>query len=168
MYCIQNHDQVGNRAFGRRFSHLVGTAMYRPWSALLLLLPYTPMMFMGQEFAASSRFYYFTDHRADLGRDVTKGRRAEFARTAGLTEQQMSQIPDPQAEQTFLDSKLHLDERESGVGAQVYDMHRALLALRRSDPVLSWQDRGSMRATAAGDVLLVHMWHGREHRLIVG
>jgi len=166
IYSIQNHDQVGNHAFGRRFSHLVGTAMYRPWAALLALLPYTPMLFMGQEFAASSRFCYFTDHRPDLGRDVTKGRRAEFARAAGLTPAQLQQIPDPQAEATFLESKLPLAERTHGTGAQLFGMHRDLLALRRTDAVLTRRDRTRMDAFASGDVLFVHSWCGRRHRLI--
>jgi maltooligosyltrehalose trehalohydrolase len=166
--CIQNHDQVGNRAFGRRFEHLVGAGAHRMWSALLLLLPYTPLLFMGQEFAASSRFYYFTDHKPDLGRDVTKGRRAEFARMAGFDDPaQQREIPDPQSPQTFLESKLNLRERDEGTGAETWRMYAELLTLRRSDAVVSRQDRSSMRAYACGDkLLLVHLRHGREHRLI--
>jgi maltooligosyltrehalose trehalohydrolase len=166
--CIQNHDQVGNRAFGRRFEHLVGAGAHRMWSALLLLLPYTPLLFMGQEFAASSRFYYFTDHRPDLGRDVTKGRRAEFARMAGFDDPaQQREIPDPQSPQTFLESKLNLGERNEGTGAETWRMYAELLRLRRSDAVISRQERSTMRAYACGDkLLLVHLRHGREHRLI--
>jgi maltooligosyltrehalose trehalohydrolase len=166
--CIQNHDQVGNRAFGRRFEHLVGAGAHRMWSALLLLLPYTPLLFMGQEFAASSRFYYFTDHKPDLGRDVTKGRRAEFARMAGFDDPaQQREIPDPQSPGTFIESKLNLGERDEGTGAETWSMHAALLSLRRTDAVISRQDRSSMRAYACGEkLLLVHLRHGREHRLI--
>ena len=167
VYAIQNHDQVGNRAFGRRFSHLVGTALNRPWSALLLMLPYTPLIFMGQEFAASSRFYYFTDHHGDLGKEISRGRRSEYARIAGIEEQQLPETPDPQAEDTFAESKLRLSEREDGAGAESWQMHRELLALRREDPVLSRQDRHTMRATSHGNVLLVHMWHGRDQRIAI-
>ncbi len=168
VYCIQNHDQVGNRAFGRRFSHLVGAGFDRPWAALLLLLPYTPMLFMGQEFAASSRFYYFTDHNPELGRNVTEGRRRDSARLAGFEdERQQREIPDPQVEATFLASKLHLDERDEGIGQQTWLLYRELLALRRADKVLARQDRFQMRTHVAGDLLLVHLWHRREHRLIV-
>jgi maltooligosyltrehalose trehalohydrolase len=167
VYCIQNHDQVGNRAFGRRFSHLVGAGLDRPWAALLLLLPYTPMLFMGQEFAASSRFYYFTDHNPELGRLVTEGRRREFARFAGFEDAaKQREIPDPQSEQTFLESKLNLREREEGVGEQAYRMYTELIALRRNDAVLCRQDRTHMDVTVASELLLVHMWHGREHRLL--
>jgi maltooligosyltrehalose trehalohydrolase len=168
VYALQNHDQVGNHAFGRRFSHLVGAGAHRMWSTLLLLLPYTPMIFMGQEFAASSRFHYFTDHKPDLGRDVTKGRRAEFARTAGFDDpSQIKAIPNPQAEQTFLESKLDLAERSGGAGAETYRLYAELLALRKSDAVLRRQDREAMEAVACREhLLLVHTWHGREHRLI--
>lgn len=167
IYAIQTHDQVGNHAFGRRLSHLLGAAPHRLWSALLLLLPATPMLFMGQEFAASSRFYYFTDHHEDLARQVTKGRRMEFVRSAGMSEEQQKEIPNPQAPQTFEESKLRLSEREDGAGAEIYRLYRELLALRRSDRVLSKQDRTVMRAFAcSSDLLLVHLWDGREHRLI--
>jgi maltooligosyltrehalose trehalohydrolase len=167
VYCIQNHDQVGNRAFGRRFSHLVGAGLDRPWGALLLLLPYTPMIFMGQEFAASSRFYYFTDHKPELGRLITEGRRRDSARLAGFDdERQQQEIPDPQAVETFLASKLQLGERREGIGQQTWLLYRELLALRRTDAVLARQDRFRMRAHVSGDLLLVHLWHGREHRLV--
>ena len=167
VYAIQNHDQVGNRAFGRRFSHLVGGALNRPWSALLLILPYTPLIFMGQEFAASSRFYYFTDHHGELGREISRGRRSEYARIAGIEEGHLPETPDPQAEETFAESKLELTERADGGGAQTWAMHRELLSLRREDPVLSRQDRHAMRATSHGDVLILHLWHGRDERIAV-
>ena len=83
VYFIQNHDQIGNRAFGRRFSHLVGAGGHKFWSALLVMLPYTPMLSMGQEFAASSRFYYFTDHKDELGRQITEGLRYHLGQSAG-------------------------------------------------------------------------------------
>ncbi|HET6614623.1 MAG TPA: DUF3459 domain-containing protein, partial [Dehalococcoidia bacterium] len=168
VYFIQNHDQVGNRAFGRRFAQLVGTAAQKPWAALQLLLPYTPMLFMGQEFVTSSRFYYFTDHNEELGRQIIEGRRQEFVWFTGVDESRGSEIPDPQAEQTFLDSKLNLEEREQGVGAERWAMNRELIALRKRDRVLRRQDRRQMRAIAASEqMLLAHLWHGREHRLIV-
>ena len=167
VYCIQNHDQIGNRAFGRRLSHLVGAGLDRHWAALLVLLPYTPMLFMGQEFAASARFHYFTDHKPELGRLVTEGRRREAALLAGFEDaRQHREIPDPQSEQTFLDSKLDLSERDEGVGRQTFMLHAELLALRRRDAVLRRQDRAKMRVDVAGDLLLVHSWHGREHRLL--
>jgi maltooligosyltrehalose trehalohydrolase len=150
-------------------AHLVGAAAQKPWAALQLLLPYTPMLFMGQEFVASSRFYYFTDHKEELGRQIIEGRRQEFATFSGFQDaEHATEIPDPQAEQTFLDSKLNLEEREEGVGAERWALTRELIALRKRDHVLRRQDRRSMRAVAASDsMLLVHLWHGREHRLVV-
>jgi maltooligosyltrehalose trehalohydrolase len=169
IYFIQNHDQVGNRAFGRRLAHLVGAAAQKPWTALHLLLPYTPMLFMGQEFVTSSRFYYFTDHNEELGQRIIEGRQQEFAWFSGFRDEaHVPEIPDPQAEQTFLDSKLNLEEREEGVGGERWAMSKELIALRKRDAVLSRQDRRAMHALAPGDrMLLVHMWHGREHRLVV-
>ena len=169
VYFIQNHDQIGNRAFGRRFSHLVGAGQHKFWSALLVLLPYTPMLFMGQEFAASSRFYYFTDHKDDLGRQITEGRRREFEAMGELGDGKgPREIPDPQAEETFLESKLNLAERDEGVGEQMWRLHSELLALRRGDPLLRRQSREHMRAIAASDqLLLVHLPHAGDERLIV-
>ncbi|MEX2246688.1 MAG: malto-oligosyltrehalose trehalohydrolase [Dehalococcoidia bacterium] len=168
VYFLQNHDQVGNRAFGRRLSHLVGSADLKPLAVLLLLLPYTPMIFMGQEFAASSRFYYFTDHNPELGQLITEGRRREVARYLELSgEEHLREIPDPQDPQTFLDTKLNLAERDENLGEHIFALYRELIALRRSDAVLRHQDRFRMKAVAAGDtVLLVHLWAGAEHRLI--
>jgi maltooligosyltrehalose trehalohydrolase len=120
---------------------------------------------MGQEFVTSSRFYYFTDHNAELGQQIVEGRRREFASLSGFD---TAELPDPQDDHTFLDSKLNLEEREQGVGAERFALNRELIAVRKKDRVLRRQDRRAMRAIAASDsMLLVHMWHGREHRLIV-
>jgi maltooligosyltrehalose trehalohydrolase len=77
--CLQNHDQVGNRALGERLNHQVEPAVYRAVSALLAFAPETPLLFMGQEWGATSPFLYFTDHEPALGRAITRGRREEFA-----------------------------------------------------------------------------------------
>ncbi|MDA8218876.1 MAG: malto-oligosyltrehalose trehalohydrolase, partial [Dehalococcoidales bacterium] len=109
LYCLQNHDQVGNRAFGERLNHMLGRNLYATASALLLLVPETPLIFMGQEFAASTPFLYFTDHNPELGKLVTIGRREEFKRFSAFSDpERREQIPDPQAEATFLRSKLDL------------------------------------------------------------
>ena len=96
IYCIQNHDQIGNRALGRSFASrlLIGLSIAQP-ARCLLLLPQTPLLFMGQEWAASTPFLYFTDHHDELGSAVTKGRRQEFGFIHGLFWQ--AEIPDPQA-----------------------------------------------------------------------
>ena len=86
VFCLQNHDQIGNRPFGGRLNHQIAPALFRALSALLLFVPETPLLFMGQEWAASTRFLYFTDHHAELGRLVTTGRReASASRTSSDT-----------------------------------------------------------------------------------
>ena len=107
------------------------------------------MLFMGQEFAASTPFLFFTDFDPELGRLVTEGRRAEFAGFRAFADPDMrDSIPDPQAESTFLASKLDLAERKSN--APTYRLYQELLALRRGDPVLRTGDRAATRAFAVG------------------
>lgn len=148
VHCIQNHDQVGNRALGDRLSHAVGLDAYRAASALLLLSPYTPLIWMGQEWAASTPFLFFTDHNPELGRLVTEGRRKEFATFAAFTHQE---VPDPQAEDTFRRSKLRWDERDTGEHAGVLRLYRDLLDLRKRLPALRARDRGTFDALPVGD-----------------
>jgi maltooligosyltrehalose trehalohydrolase len=160
VYVIQNHDQVGNRPFGDRLHHGIDADRYAVASMLLLFLPQTPMLFMGQEFCASSPFQYFTDHNPELGRLVTEGRRKEFKDFSAFTE-----VPDPQAEETFLDSKLKLEEAERSATQELY---RAMLRLRREDAVLTDQARERTSAEAvARDVLQVRRWRGGDERLLV-
>ncbi|HEX5504101.1 MAG TPA: malto-oligosyltrehalose trehalohydrolase [Thermomicrobiales bacterium] len=137
VYCLQNHDQVGNRALGDRLNLAVARADYLAASLLLLLLPQTPLIFQGQEFLATTPFLYFTDHEPALGRQVTAGRRREFAGFAAFRDPALrARIPDPQAPATFLRSKLRLDEAGYGLGRACADLYAALLRLRVADPVL--------------------------------
>lgn len=134
VHCIQNHDQVGNRAMGDRLNHAVSLPTYRAASALLLLSPYTPLLWMGQEWAASTPFQYFTDHPEELGRLVTKGRRAEFGNFSAFSDpQSRGRIPDPQAEETFRRSKLEWEERERMPHAGIRSLYTELLRLRRKE-----------------------------------
>jgi maltooligosyltrehalose trehalohydrolase len=165
---LQNHDQVGNRACGERLNHELDLDRYRAASALLLFLPFTPLLFMGQEFAASTPFLFFTDHAPELGKLVTEGRRREFARFAAFSDAaRRDSIPDPQAESTFVRSKLRLEEAEVPPGAEVQQVYRDLLHLRATDVVLRSQDRQAMHVDAAGDhALIIRRWHGLEQRLL--
>lgn len=140
VYCIQNHDQVGNRALGERLSHDIGLDAYRAVSALLLLVPHTPLLWMGQEWAASTPFLYFTDHNPELGRLVTEGRRREFA---GFSAFSGATVPDPQAGETFQRSKLRWAEREQEPHRSVLDLYHDLLRLRREHPALRDRSCGS-------------------------
>jgi maltooligosyltrehalose trehalohydrolase len=135
--CIQNHDQIGNRPFGRRLNHQIEPSLFRALSALLLFAPETPLLFMGQEWAASTPFLYFTDHHPELGRLVTEGRRAEFARfEAFADETKRVRIPDPQARSTYDASRLRWDERAQTPHAGTLELYRALLRLRRAEGAL--------------------------------
>jgi maltooligosyltrehalose trehalohydrolase len=167
LFCLQNHDQIGNRPLGDRLNHQIDLARYAVASALLLFVAEPPLLFMGQEFAASSPFLYFTDHEEELGRLVTEGRRHEFSGFSAFHDPaQQAAIPDPQAESTFRASKLNLDERQ--VNAGIYALYRDLLSLRAGDPVLSVADRTAMRAEAIGpDTLMVRRWQDGKQRLLI-
>ena len=132
VHCIQNHDQVGNRAAGDRLHHMLPPETWRAVSALLLLAPGTPLIFMGQEWAATAPFQYFTDHHEALGRLVREGRRNEFRDFPGF-QGRSEDIPDPQAEQTFAASRLDWEERDRPPHAGVLELYRTLLRLRRSE-----------------------------------
>lgn len=167
VFCLQNHDQVGNRAFGERLGHLIDRDRYAVASVLLLLAPETPLLFMGQEFGASAPFLYFTDHEAALGRLVTEGRRREFAGFSTFRDSSRRvQIPDPQAVETFLRSRLDHAERESN--APIYRLYRALLHLRATDAVFAHPDRDSTSAASLGTrCVVVRCWRGAERRVLI-
>jgi len=167
VYALQNHDQIGNRAFGERLIHLVGPEMSAGLAALLLFLPMTPLLFMGEEWGASSPFLYFTDHEPELGRLVSEGRRREFkAFPAFATQDMAALIPDPQAEGTFLRSKLSWDEREREPHASLLALYQRLIRFRKTDPVLATGPRASLEAMAEGELLQVRRSHGSEARLL--
>jgi maltooligosyltrehalose trehalohydrolase len=154
--CLQNHDQVGNRALGDRLQIKVELPTYRAATALLLTLPQTPLLFMGQEWAAGTRFLYFTDHDPDLGRLVTEGRRREFRHfRAFADEQAREQIPDPQDPATFERSRLDWSERDREPHASVQRLHRDLLHLRREEPALRSAPVGGHKAFAPDDATVL-------------
>lgn len=152
VHCIQNHDQVGNRAMGERLNHEVAPAVYRAVSALLLLSPYTPLLWMGQEWAASSPFLYFTDHPEELGRLVTRGRREEFSGFSAFRDpERRERIPDPQAADTFTRSRLVWEERSGPPHAGVLALYRELLRLRAQEPALRAGGRGTFGVVRLGE-----------------
>ncbi|AXC11821.1 Malto-oligosyltrehalose trehalohydrolase [Acidisarcina polymorpha] len=128
----QNHDQVGNRARGERLVHLVGEKRARIAAALVITAPFVPMLFQGEEFAASAPFQYFTDHEEELGHLVSAGRKREFTAFGWKPEQ----IPDPQAEATFTDSKLEWKEVTEGAHSAMLDWYKQLIHLRKTTPEL--------------------------------
>lgn len=153
--CLQNHDQIGNRALGERLHHTIDSASYRAATALLLCAPQTPLLFMGQEWACSSPFLFFTDHDEELGKLVTEGRRKEFRHFKAFNDPVTREsIPDPQAETTFQASTLNWSERDREPHASTLRLYRTLLGLRRVEPALLANRGKSFEAIALdGDTL---------------
>jgi maltooligosyltrehalose trehalohydrolase len=130
---LQDHDQVGNRAVGERSSALMSRDRLAIGAALVLTAPFTPMLWMGEEWGATTPWQYFTDHQdADLADAVRTGRRKEFAAFGWDPEE----VPDPQDEGTFARSRLDWSELDADDAARTLDWHRKLVALRRDLPDL--------------------------------
>jgi maltooligosyltrehalose trehalohydrolase len=123
---IQNHDQVGNRPTGNRLTDDVSLPVYRALSVLLCVAEELPLLFMGQEWAASTPFQFFTDHNDEIGPSVTEGRKEEFADFSGFD----GTVPDPQDPATFERSVLDWDEPRRPPHDGVLALYRDLLALR--------------------------------------
>jgi len=138
---LQNHDQVGNRAFGERLLALAeesgaGEAPLRLAAALLVLNPGIPMLFMGEEFGATSPFLYFSDWQGDLKKAVTEGRRREFAQFSRYADPETrEQIPDPCSPDSWMASRIDLSPtaQEQPAARRWRAFHTELLALRRAD-----------------------------------
>jgi maltooligosyltrehalose trehalohydrolase len=130
---LQNHDQVGNRVQGERLSQSISLGKLQIGAALVVCAPFVPLLFQGEEFAASTPFHYFTQHSdPELARAVTAGRRAEFSPFGWNPDQ----IADPQDPQTFVRSKLDWDEIAREPHRMLLDWHRRLIALRSRTPAL--------------------------------
>ncbi|MCH5641541.1 malto-oligosyltrehalose trehalohydrolase [Gordonia sp. ABSL49_1] len=139
-----NHDQIGNRAIGDRPGFYLDDGQLAIKAALVLLAPFTPMLFMGEEWAASTPFAFFTSHpEPELGEAVRTGRRGEFAEHGWDTED----VPDPQDPATFEASKLHWSELDDPAHSRVLDFYRALIALRKSQPELGAESFDSVDVT---------------------
>jgi maltooligosyltrehalose trehalohydrolase len=162
---LQNHDQIASSGQGLRCHELTSPGRYRAMTALLLLAPGTPMLFQGQEFAASSPFLYFADHHPELAPLVAQGRQAYLSKFPGLA---VAETPDPADRSTFERCRLDLGERERHV--QIYDLHRDLIALRREDPVFrAPRRRGVDGAVLGSDALVLRFFaeEGADRLLLV-
>jgi maltooligosyltrehalose trehalohydrolase len=130
----QNHDQAGNRALGERLSALVDADRLKVAAAAMLLSPYVPMLFMGEEYAEKAPFLFFIDYGdSDLSRRLQEGRKQEFA----AFKWGEGEPADPSAEKTFLDSKLDWNLRNEGLHAEMLRWHKDLITLRRTAPFLN-------------------------------
>ena len=154
---MQTHDQVGNRAFGERVDLLADPALMLAARSCLLLSPHTPMLFMGEEYGASTPFQYFCDFGPELASAVTAGRRKEFGRFAAFAgEAAQAQIPDPNAESTFAASHLDWSQSVQGAHAETLRRTRELLTLRQRELVPRFGGHcGAARWSVEGDALRV-------------
>jgi maltooligosyltrehalose trehalohydrolase len=143
----QNHDQVGNRAQGDRLASLVPHEALKLAAGAVLLSPYIPLIFMGEEYGETAPFLYFTSHTdPELGEAVRRGRRAEFA-AFGWT----GEVPDPQSPSTFHRSRLTREANET-----ILDYYRHLIELRRGIPVLGRPSKSGIEVSCTGNTLTVH------------
>jgi maltooligosyltrehalose trehalohydrolase len=154
--CLQNHDQIGNRALGGRLTTLTTPEALEAAIALLLLSPQIPMLFMGEEDASPTPFFYFTDHHDALADAVREGRRAEFAGFAAFADPQARQaIPDPNHPKTFEASKPHPDGSHAVTRRNLY---RELLARRHAEIVPRLKGTRSLGAEAIGPKAVAARW----------
>lgn len=161
VHFIQNHDQVANSVKGERVHMLTSGGRLRAMTTLTLLGPATPMLFMGQEFAASAPFLYFADHEPDLNEKIFAGRREFLGQFPSITSPEVSAtLADPASIETFLRSKLNLEERKSH--AEVYALHRDLIRLRQTD--IAWDSgrRVALDGAVLGDQAFLLRFFDRE------
>ena len=162
---IQNHDQIGNRAFGERLNTLVPPEVIRALASIYLLAPQTPMIFMGEEWGARSPFLFFCDFKGKLEEAVRKGRLEEFSRFPEFADpERVAKIPDPTAETTFLSSKLDW----SCVDADHLAYYRALLEARRERvrPLLPHIERGG-ESFVLGEQAVRVAWRAGDRLLLL-
>ncbi len=153
--CLQNHDQIGNRAMGDRLTTLADPESLRAAQALLLLVPQIPLVFMGEEDGARAPYLFFTDHNDELAPLVREGRRKEFAHFAAFAdEHRRAQIPDPNAATTYELSRLDPADTEAASRAHM----RLLLGLRHRHVVPRLPGTMSLGAAALGSTGVVARW----------
>lgn len=157
----QNHDQIGNRMLADRYSQTMSIDRLKLAAAVVLLSPYVPMLFMGEEYGETAPFQYFVSHEdAGLIAAVRKGRAEEFARF-----QWKQEMPDPQHEGTFLRSKMNWELQASGKHKVIREFYRELLDLRTRIPALSELSKDNQEVVAFADqnTLFIRRWSGKSH-----
>jgi maltooligosyltrehalose trehalohydrolase len=155
---LQNHDQIGNRARGDRVSMLTSIERAKIGAALVLTAPFTPMLFMGEEWGATTPWQYFTDHQNDeLANAVREGRRAEFAAFGWGPDD----VPDPQDPGTFERSRLNWAELHDAAHADLFDWYRALIRLRKQWSDLTAGELANVQVQYDEDAQWLVIWRGR-------
>jgi maltooligosyltrehalose trehalohydrolase len=154
---LQNHDQIGNRAFGERLTTLANPHALRAATALLLLAPHIPLLFMGEEYGATQPFLYFTSHQTpELADAVRQGRREEFARFSAFADPaKREKIPDPNAEQTFWDS---IPKPDDNTALPWREWVAALLAIRQEYIIPRLHGAKALGAEVLGPAAVKARW----------
>jgi maltooligosyltrehalose trehalohydrolase len=161
--CIQNHDQTGNRMLGERIASLVDFESLKLAAGAVLLSPFLPLLFMGEEWGETAPFLYFVSHSdKDLVQAVREGRREEFEAFSWQGE-----APDPQSPETFERSRIDPALREREPNARLYAFYQELIWLRRSDPVLSHLSKRDLEVKVEGDVILMRRWKGNREVVVL-
>ena len=154
--CIQNHDQIANRMLGERISDLVDFEAVKLAAGALLLSPYIPLLFMGQEYGEESPFLYFVSHNdPELIKAVREGRKSEFT-DFDLEGEDI----DPQSVEAFNSSKLHWEQKSEGKHQVLWQLYRQLITMRRTIPALKKLDKQNLTATAkeSDRLITLHRW----------
>jgi maltooligosyltrehalose trehalohydrolase len=153
---LQNHDQVGNRAFGERLTMLANPEALEAAIALQMLCPQIPLVFMGEETASRSPFLFFTEHNEQLAEAIRAGRRREFASFSGFSdEKRLAELPDPNSRETFERSRPLADPE---VGPKREGLYRRLLAVRRNELVPRLPGTRGLDARAIGAAAVHARW----------
>jgi maltooligosyltrehalose trehalohydrolase len=163
VHFLQNHDQIANSGRGYRVHQITSPGELKAMTALLMLMPQTPMLFQGQEFAASSTFHYFADHDPELSRLICKGRAKELSQFPSIATPEMQAcLVDPTGEETFLRSKVDSSECEKPPHRWICDLHEDLIRLRRDEPAFRRvQRRGDIDGAVLGPRAFVLRYFGR-------
>ncbi|KQV65139.1 malto-oligosyltrehalose trehalohydrolase [Rhizobium sp. Root1220] len=161
---IQNHDQIGNRAFGDRLSHTATPEAMQAIAGVYLLSPQIPMIFMGEEWGATTPFPYFCDFDDQLNAVVRQGRREELSKLPGFSEKCAESTPDPADIQTFLSAKLDWNELSSSESSERFELYRNLIQIRQRELVPYLGDCKAV-GSSSDDVLRVTWTLGAERRL---
>jgi maltooligosyltrehalose trehalohydrolase len=168
LFYLQNHDQIANSGPGLRLHALTGPARYRVVSALQLLAPATPLIFQGQEYAASGPFFYFGDLAQEFADEMHRGRKSFVRQFAGLATPAMQErVPRPNDPEVFARSKLDPSERDRGPHAEVLALYRDLLRLRRDDPVFSTRCPGFDGAVLGPEAFVLRWFSDDDDRVML-
>ncbi|HSD62487.1 MAG TPA: malto-oligosyltrehalose trehalohydrolase [Ignavibacteriaceae bacterium] len=153
IHCIQNHDQIGNRAYGERLSELISFEGLKLAAAVLIFTPSLPMLFMGEEFGENNPFLYFVSFlNKDLNKAVKKGRLEEFW---GLNRK--DELPDPYAEETFLKSKLEWEKLNKNNHKTLHSFYKNIIGMRKTIPAFANYERSNSSSESYGGLKIITM-----------